>query len=149
MERVTAGWARRRIGNTSEATAAESATPPRRLTTFFDDGCQVDGRLVIKTSIEIDGEFRGRIESEDTVSVRAEASIEGSVRARSIRVEGAVVGDLEASREIVIAPSGRVHGDLSAPSVVIERGAFFNGRTRMYRPEIVVRQSDERAGPSA
>jgi cytoskeletal protein CcmA (bactofilin family) len=110
-----------------------------RLTTFFDDGCEVNGRLIVKTSIEIDGEFRGVIESDEAVTVGSEAAIEGDICARSVQVWGAVVGDVAASREVVIHSTGRVHGDVSTPSLVIERGAFFNGRTRMYRPELVAR----------
>jgi cytoskeletal protein CcmA (bactofilin family) len=52
-----------------------------------------------------------------------------------------VAGDVAASREVVIHATGRIHGDVSTPSLVVERGAFFNGRTRMYRPEIVARMN--------
>ena len=93
----------------------------------------------MKTSIEIDGEFRGAIQSDEVVTVGAAAAIEGDICARSVHVRGAVVGDVAASREIVIHATGRIHGDVSTPSLVVERGAFFNGRTRMYRPELVAR----------
>jgi len=53
----------------------------------------------------------------------------------SVVIRGAVVGDVTASREVVIHAGARLHGDVETPSLVIERGAFFNGRTRMYRPE--------------
>lgn len=56
-------------------------------------------------------------------------------------MRGAVVGDVVASREVVIFASGRPHGDVESPSVVIERGATFNGRVRMYRPERSVQDS--------
>ena len=46
-----------------------------------------------------------------------------------------MVGDVVASREVVIFATGRLHGDVETPSFVIERGATFSGRTRMYRPE--------------
>jgi cytoskeletal protein CcmA (bactofilin family) len=73
------------------------------------------------------------------VTVGIAAAIEGDICARSVQVRGAVVGDVAASREVVIHATGRVHGDVSTPSLVVERGAFFNGRTRMYRPELIAR----------
>ena len=33
----------------------------------------------------------------------------------------------------------RLHGDVETPSLVVERGAFFNGTTKMFRPEQLVR----------
>ena len=143
MEKSWSGWQRKSVpGSVADPDTrapGNSDAGAERLTTFFDDGCEVNGRLIVKTSIEIDGEFRGVIESDEAVTVGTEAAIEGDIRARSVQVRGAVVGDVAASREIVIHATGRIHGDVSTPSLVVERGAFFNGRTRMYRPELVAR----------
>ena len=140
-------WTRRVIGTSASGRDSQGSPSPaagaQPLTTFFDEGCQIDGRLAVRTSIEIDGEFRGRIESQETVTVGVEAAVDGSIRARSVRVEGAVVGDIEGSREVVITGTGRVHGDVSTPSFVLERGAFFNGQARMYRPEVAARLSSD------
>jgi cytoskeletal protein CcmA (bactofilin family) len=60
-------------------------------------------------------------------------------------IHGAVVGDLSASREVVIHSTGRLHGNVKAPAFELARGAFLNGRTEMYRPERIVqaqRQED-------
>jgi cytoskeletal protein CcmA (bactofilin family) len=65
-------------------------------------------------------------------------TVEAPIRARTVEIRGAVVGDVVASREVVIHASGRLHGDVEAPSLVVARGAFYNGRTKMFRPERVV-----------
>ena len=149
MEKSWSGWQRKSAsrGAADPATRAPASSEANveRLTTFFDNGCEVNGRLVVKTSIEIDGEFRGAIESDEAVTVGTEAAIEGDICARSVLVRGAVVGDVAASREVVIHATGRIHGDVSTPSLVVERGAFFNGRTRMYRPELVARANSIRS----
>jgi cytoskeletal protein CcmA (bactofilin family) len=143
MEKSWSGWQRKSVPRSGAESDSRAPASPgadvERLTTFFDDGCEVNGRLIVKTSIEIDGEFRGAIQSDEAVTVGIEAAIEGDICARSVQVRGAVVGDVAASREVVIHATGRVHGDVSTPSLVVERGAFFNGRTRMYRPELVAR----------
>ncbi len=143
MEKSWSAWQRKSISRSDADPGTRASASPgadvERLTTFFDDGCEVNGRLIVKTSIEIDGEFRGAIQSDEVVTVGTQAAIEGDICARSVQVRGAVVGDVAASREIVIHATGRIHGDVSTPSLVVERGAFFNGRTRMYRPEIVAR----------
>jgi cytoskeletal protein CcmA (bactofilin family) len=75
--------------------------------------------------------------------VDAEAAVEARIRARTVVIHGAVVGDLEATREVVLHPTCRLHGDVETPSLVVERGAFFNGTTRMFRPEQIVRARAE------
>jgi len=149
MEKGWSAWQRKSVSRSDADPGTRASAIPgadvERLTTFFDDGCEVNGRLIVKTSIEIDGEFRGAIQSDEVVTVGTEAAIEGDICARSVQVRGAVVGDVAASREIVIHATGRIHGDVSTPSLVVERGAFFNGRTRMYRPELVARANSTRS----
>ncbi len=126
--------ARAEAGPLAGTSAAESQSA-----TFFTVDCQVDGKLVVETSIDIEGEFRGSISSPETVIVREGAAVEASIRARSILIRGSVVGDVRASREVVVEGTGRLHGNVETPSLVIERGAVFNGQTRMFRPEIAAR----------
>ena len=50
-------------------------------------------------------------------------TIEAPIRARTVEIRGAVVGDIVASREVVIHPSGKLHGNVETPSLVVARGA--------------------------
>lgn len=61
-------------------------------------------------------------------------------------IHGAVVGDVTASRRVVIHATGKLQGDVKAPAFQVERGAFLNGRAEMYRPERAAQsQSDDKA----
>lgn len=115
------------------------AAEPERPATFIEAGCELEGHLVLSHSIELSGEFRGSITCPETVVVGDGADVAANIRARSIAIRGSVVGDLEATREILISGSGRLQGSISTPSLVIERGAVFNGQTRMFRPELEAR----------
>jgi cytoskeletal protein CcmA (bactofilin family) len=101
----------------------------------IEPGVEMNGRLVAPNSIRVEGEFRGELESAASVFVSESGAVEAPIRARSVEIRGAVVGDIVASREVVIHATGRLHGDVETPSLVVVRGATFNGRTRMYRPE--------------
>jgi cytoskeletal protein CcmA (bactofilin family) len=98
-------------------------------------GAEVNGVLVVEQSLCIEGEFRGALQSANSIIIAETGAVEAPIRARTVEIHGAVVGDVVASREIVIFANGRLHGDVETPSLVVERGATFNGRTRMYRPE--------------
>jgi cytoskeletal protein CcmA (bactofilin family) len=144
MEMGRSGWKLLEIGrgdsrvkqSVPEREPASRADP---LTTFIHAGCQAEGQLVLQNSIQLDGEFSGGIETSESVTVGEDAAIQAGIRARSVVIRGAVVGDIYASREVVLHPTARLHGDVETPSLVIERGAFFEGRTRMFRPEKVAR----------
>jgi cytoskeletal protein CcmA (bactofilin family) len=128
------GW--RRLSLTTPSPRAPEATDAgAALVMRIDHGSELNGRLVVERPICIEGEFRGELESAQSVVVAETGTVEAPIRARSVEIRGAVVGNVVASREVVIFATGRLHGDVEAPSVVIARGAFFNGRTRMYRPE--------------
>jgi cytoskeletal protein CcmA (bactofilin family) len=125
------GWVSRTLeasGAGSEASAAAGNS------TFIDQGAIFDGRLRTVGTLRLDGEFKGEIFC-DTVVVGEAAGIEASIHARSVLVSGAIAGRIEASREVVLRPTARLHADVETPSFVVERGAVLNGQTRMIRPE--------------
>jgi len=125
------GWVSRTLeagGIGSEASAGAGTS------TFIDQGAIFDGRLTTAGTLRLDGEFKGEIFG-DSVVVGEAAGIEASIHARSVLVSGAIAGRIEASREVVLRPTARLHADVDAPSFVVERGAVLNGQTRMIRPE--------------
>src|SRR5262245_56989206 len=139
MRRV--GWKRLTLATPeTEPTAAAPdpqthAAPAGPAPARIDYGVEMTGRYVVNRPVEVEGEFRGELETTSSVLVCETGSVEAPTRARAVEIHGAVVGDVVASREVVIHATGRLHGDVETPSLVIARGAYFNGRTRMYRPE--------------
>ena len=133
-----AGWRRLVPGARVESgpTPPEADPPVREPdTALIAPGVEMSGRLVVPSSLRIEGEFSGELESAKTVWITESGAVAAPIRARSVEIHGAVVGDIVASREVVIHSTGRLHGDVETPSLVVARGATFNGRTRMYRPE--------------
>jgi cytoskeletal protein CcmA (bactofilin family) len=138
MADATTGWRRVVLGGAPEAEVP--ASPPERPEmTTIDPGCEIEGKLSLDRSICIEGEFRGSIHCAETVTIGEAAAVQADIEARTVEIRGAVVGNVKASREVVIFKGGRLHGDIDAPSLVMERGAFYQGQTRMYRPEAGLR----------
>ena len=152
MDERAAGW-RRFVPGTPEE---EIAQPKRELETqvttrdaaLISQGVEMNGQLKVPHSLRIEGEFRGQLESGGSVFVSDTGAVEAPIRAKAVEIYGAVAGDITASREVVIHPTGRLHGNVETPSLVVMRGAFFNGQTHMYRPEKAV-QASAAAQPSA
>ena len=145
METSPTGWRRFVLGATERTAPLPPPEQPPVASepgvAMIQNGVEMNGRLVVPQSVRIEGEFRGELESANTVFVSETGAVEAPIRARSVEIRGAVVGDITASREIVIHATGRLHGDVETPSLVVVRGATFNGRTRMYRPERSVQTS--------
>ena len=79
------------------------------------------------------GTIRGNVEAvPGSLLVLGEPSVvEGNVRADTLIVDGFVRGDVQARTRVVVTGTGRVLGNISAPVVKIEFGAFFQGSCRM------------------
>jgi len=148
MSTISSGWQKlevgRRLGRKDAATE-EAPKPPieEEHTALIHEGCEVEGSLAVENSLRVQGDFRGRIKARKTVTIDERASVTGDIQARIVIIHGAVVGDVTASREVVIQATGRLHGDVKAPAFQVERGAFLNGRTEMYRPERVVQSQGQ------
>lgn len=69
------------------------------------------------------------------VAVGREGRVRGDVHAVMIRVEGEVIGDLYAQAQVRICYLAKVRGNVTAPNVIIEEGASFNGRVALEEPE--------------
>ena len=105
------------------------------LTAFIDQGSDFDGKLTFKDTVRIDGSFQGEISSENTLIVGETGLIEAKIHSNTVIVSGTVVGDITAARQIVLHKSARVQGDMSAPSLIVEEGASFNGGLSMGRAD--------------
>jgi len=155
MATISSSWEKLEVGRrlTRRGAAAVEATEAPAAdghTAFIQEGCEVEGTLAVENSLRIQGEFRGCIKARKTVTVDERATVTGDIQARIVIIHGAVVGDVTASREVVIQATGRLHGDVKAPAFELVRGAFMNGRTEMYRPERAIRaQRDDDLGCEA
>jgi cytoskeletal protein CcmA (bactofilin family) len=143
METRISGWRRMVLGADEPGVAPvqpaspelEPAAAREPGMTLIEPGVEMNGRLVVPHSLRVEGEFRGAIESAASVFVSESGAVEAPIRARTVEIRGAVVGDIVATREVVIHPTGKLHGNVETPSFVVSRGATFNGRSQMYRPE--------------
>jgi cytoskeletal protein CcmA (bactofilin family) len=143
MEGDRSGWVRRRVGDAGASAPARGSGRA----TFVDRGAEFQGTLRLREDFRIDGEFRGAIVSEASVIVGEAAAIEANVFAREVIIGGAVVGNVVASRQLILRAGARLFGDVETPCLQVEKGAFLNGRTTMVRPEVALRAKALPADP--
>ncbi|MDO8862903.1 polymer-forming cytoskeletal protein [Haliea sp. E1-2-M8] len=80
----------------------------------------------------IQGKVEGTIDLGDhEVSVGQSGKVTADIKAKIVKIEGEVAGDVTGSEKVVIAKSGRVRGNIIAPRVTLEDGAIFKGSIDM------------------
>ncbi len=98
-------------------------------------GTRIEGRLVADNDVEIHGEIHGTVEGKGQVLVVDGCKVEATLHARFVVVAGQVVGDVSADDKIELRASAALRGNITAPRVVIQDGASFEGQVFMQKPE--------------
>ena len=87
-----------------------------------------EGRYAIKGSLRIDGRFEGESLLVDQLLVGAMGRVKTDIIATSVVVEGIVIGNISASRRILLLSTARVLGDLKTPELIIQYGVVLEGK---------------------
>jgi cytoskeletal protein CcmA (bactofilin family) len=101
------------------------------ITTLLGRGSEFEGKLTFEGTVRIDGKLKGEVFSEDVLIIGEGALVEAQIDIGEIIIQGNVVGNIRASRGIEIHAPGRVRGDLTTPSLQIDKGVVFEGRSFM------------------
>lgn len=95
-------------------------------------GIEVTGDIVFSDTVNVEGKVKGRITSETgTLVVEETGYVEATVEIAVCVIRGTLHGDLTAKSKVEIHRTGKVHGDVVTPNLLVEEGALFNGVIRM------------------
>jgi cytoskeletal protein CcmA (bactofilin family) len=101
------------------------------ITTLLGRGASFEGKLTFDGTVRIDGRFKGEVFSEDTLVIGEGAIVEAEIEIGEVIIQGTVIGNIKAKRSIEIHAPGRVKGDLTTPTLQIDKGVVFEGRSFM------------------
>ena len=98
---------------------------------FIDRDTEITGDVKFNDSFRVDGSFKGKILSGNTLIIGEGGNVEADVDVANISVNGVVKGTLKASESVQIYALGRVTGEIITPKLIVEDGAFFQGSCQM------------------
>jgi cytoskeletal protein CcmA (bactofilin family) len=101
------------------------------LTAFIDQGSEFSGKLSFRDTVRIDGRFEGEIASENTLIVGESGEVHALIRSDVVIVSGIVKGDIFARSRITLHKTGKVAGNVSTATLIVEEGSEINGTVRM------------------
>lgn len=98
---------------------------------FLDDGSHIQGTLHFKDTFRVDGRLTGRVVSKGDLVVGENGEVDGELVAGRIYISGVVRGSIKAMRRVELTAGGELRADVETPVLVIEEGAFYEGRCSM------------------
>src|ERR1700691_3122532 len=92
-------------------------------------GMVIKGEIKSKESLHIDGEVEGNLEMPGyRLTLSREGKLGANVIAKEIELMGTAHGDLHGTSKITIRKGAHLVGDLRAPGILIEEGAYVKGK---------------------
>lgn len=107
--------------------------------TILGREARFSGKLTFEGAVRIDGVFEGEIFTKDLLLVGPGAEVRAKLEVGSVIINGSVEGDVIARSSVEIKAPGRLKGNVTTPSLIVEKGVIFDGSCKMSsdaRPQV-------------
>lgn len=105
--------------------------PERPLAALLGRGAQFGGDLSFEGRVRVDGTFKGKIFTEDTLEVGEPGFIDGDVDAAVLIVSGVASGNIRARDRLVLESTGMLKGHVETPSLEVHPGGRIDAVLRV------------------
>lgn len=103
---------------------------------ILDQGCEFEGKLSFRGTVQINGMFRGEIYTPDTLIIGEDAHVQADVRVGIAIINGEFVGKVSAKHRVEIRNPAVFKGDIETPSLSVDEGVLFEGSSRMVETKL-------------
>ena len=107
------------------------AVPTARIETVIGPNAHFRGDIMSEGGVRVDGIFEGNIETTGNLVIGESAKVIADIDANNVSISGAVKGDITGNR-VEILETGRVWGDMTVNSLLLNEGAYLRGQTTMH-----------------
>ena len=126
----------------AEAAGATSAAPPQRErkdtqmaqndeVTIVGAGARLEGNVVSAGNLRIDGQVKGQINADGDVTLSPQSQVEADIRAQNVSISGRFTGNIVVKDKAHLARGGRIDGNITSKTLVVEEGGVFHGQSIM------------------
>ncbi len=107
-----------------------SPPPPGQVETVIGPTTNFKGAIQNDGGLRVEGVFEGVVETGGNFIVGEEARAMAEIVAYNVSVAGAIKGNIKANR-VEILSTGRVWGDITVKSFLVDEGGFIRGEIIM------------------
>lgn len=102
--------------------------------TLLGRSLNIKGDISGSEDLVIAGQFEGSLNVQGySVTVGPEGKVKADIQAARVIIQGSVHGNLSVRERVEIHKTGHVVGDIVAPGISIEDGAYFKGKIEILR----------------
>ena len=98
---------------------------------YLGKGSRATGKLNFEGTVRVDGQVEGEIAAQDTLIVGETAVVNAQISGSSVIIKGKVTGDITAHKRVEIRAPGKLFGNVTTPSLIIQEGVIFEGHCSM------------------
>jgi len=107
------------------------STMPFETASIVDRHSAFEGLFRTQRDLRVEGELKGTVSCDGTLSIAEGASVSASVDAEHINVAGDLSGEIRCRGRLQILPSGRVRARVTTAALTIQEGAVYEGQIEM------------------
>ena len=127
------------IWKREEAEAAHEPPPERKDMQMAENGevtivgatAKLEGNVVSAGSLRIDGQVKGQINADGDVVLSPQSQVEADIRSQNVSVAGRFKGNILVKGKAHLARGGRIDGNITSKTLVVEEGGIFHGQSNM------------------
>ena len=117
--------------------------------TIVGAGARLEGNVVSAGNLRIDGQVKGQINAEGDVALSPQSQVEADIRAQNVSVAGRFKGSILVKGKAHVGRGGRVDGNITSKTLVVEEGGVFHGQSIMDAGASSGSRSSGQAGSSS
>jgi cytoskeletal protein CcmA (bactofilin family) len=112
---------------------------------YLGKGSRVTGKLSFEGTVRVDGQVEGEVTAQDTLIVGDSAVVNAQISGSCVIITGKVTGDITARERVEIRAPGKLFGNVTTPSLIIQEGVIFEGHCSMGGSEVT--KTDRKVTP--
>lgn len=100
---------------------------------IINSGSKFEGTVEFDSFTRFEGYIRGTLKGQagSELVLGENGVVEGNIIGDIVIIDGFVRGEIKATQKVIISETGRVVGEIHAPSVAIKFGGYFDGKCSM------------------
>ena len=93
------------------------------------------GKLTIEGEVRLEGSVEGELTAGGDIHVERTSTVKARIEGQNVTIRGNVEGDVVARRNLTLAGSGHLSGNVQIQALSIDDGATLNGNVTMRKAE--------------
>jgi cytoskeletal protein CcmA (bactofilin family) len=94
------------------------------------DNTTFKGKISAHDSIQISGNLKGDVQSEQLVKIAEGGKVKGTIESTYVIIEGELNGDVTSADYVEIRADARVVGNINSMNITIAEGSFIQGEIK-------------------